>query len=214
MIFLNFKTYPQTTDQKAVRLCRLIQSTDSLIPVIPCLQAADIYQIAQTVKLPLWVQHLDPIELGQATGFIAPQAVKQDGAKGTLLNHSEHPLDFDVIVATLALCRRYKLKVMVIASDLDSVKKITALKPDYLGFEDPQLIGGPIPMVQAHPDLIKKAVALSRQPLIVGGGIRSTVDVQTALDLGASGVLVASEFAKSTDPGSTLKDLIKGFVNS
>ena len=85
MIFINFKTYPETSDQKAIELCKLIQNTQSTIPVIPCLQATDIKQVTQAVDLPVWTQHLDPVELGKHTGFTAPEAVKKDGAIGTLL---------------------------------------------------------------------------------------------------------------------------------
>lgn len=211
MIFLNFKTYPETGDLKAIKLCQLIKNIQSSVKIIPCLQASDIKQVTEVVNLPVWAQHLDPVELGKHTGFIAPEAVKQDGATGTLLNHSEHPLDLSIITQTLALCRQHQLKVMVITDSLDQIKSITNLNPDYLGFEDPKLIGGPIPMIEAHPDLIKSAVKLASQPLIVGGGIRSGTDVRKALELGAQGILVASEFAKSKDPQATLLELVAGF---
>ena len=211
MIFLNFKTYPETSDKKAIKLCQLIKNIHSPVKIIPCLQTSDIKQVTKNIELPVWAQHLDPVELGKNTGYIAPEAVKQDGATGTLLNHSEHPLKPSTITQTINLCRQHQLKVMVITDSLEQIQSITKLKPNYLGFEDPKLIGGPIPMVQAHPDLIKKAVALSSQPLVVGGGIRSTIDVQVALKLGAKGVLVASEFAKSKDPQATLLELVAGF---
>ncbi len=211
MIFINFKTYPETTDQNAVKLCQIIKNTPSAVPIIPCLQTSDIKQVTQTINLPTFSQHVDPVELGQHTGFTAPEAVKKDGALGTLLNHSEHPVDLKTIKETLKLSHLHQLKVMIITDTLRILKKVTKLNPDYLGFEDPKLIGGETPMVQAHPDLIKKAVSLSHQPLIVGGGIRSTQDVKTALSLGAKGILLASEFAKSSDRQATLNKLVAGF---
>jgi triosephosphate isomerase (TIM) len=203
MIFLNFKTYPETSDKNALKLCRLINNIESPVKIIPCLQTSDIKQVTSELKLPVWTQHLDSID--------TPEAVKQDGATGTLLNHSEHPLKLDTITQTLKLCHQHQLEVMVITDSLETIKSVTKLNPDYLGFEDPNLIGGPVPMVQAHPKLIKEAVSLSTQPLIVGGGIRSKADVKKARELGAQGVLVASEFAKSKDPQSTLQELISGF---
>lgn len=211
MIFLNFKTYPETSDQNAVKLCQLIKAINSPVPVIPCLQTSDIHQVAQAVSLPVWAQHLDPVELGKHTGFTAPEAVKQDGAQGTLLNHSEHPLDLNTINQTLQLCQQHQLKTMVITDTLDLINQVVPLRPDYIGFEDPQLIGGPVPMVEARADLVTQAVAASPLPLIVGGGMRSQADVQQAVKLGARGVLVASEFAKAKDPQATLGDLINGF---
>ena len=211
MIFLNFKTYPETSDQNAVKLCRLIKAINSPVPVIPCLQTSDIHQVVQAVSLPVWAQHLDPVILGKHTGFIAPEAVKQDGAQGSLLNHSEHPLDLNTISQTLQLCQQHQLKTMVITDTIDLINQIVPLRPDYIGFEDPQLIGGPTPMVKARADLVKQAVSASTLPVIIGGGMRSQADIQQAVNLGAAGVLIASEFAKAKDPQSTLRDLINGF---
>ncbi len=201
MIFLNFKTYPETISQNAINLCQLIKDTSSPISIIPCPQTSDIKLVASNVKFPIWTQHLDPEEVSKCSEQVS----------GTLLNHSNHPLDFHLISQTVKLCHHHQLKVMVITDTLEMVKKVTKLNPDYLGFEDPQLIGGPIPMVQAHPDLISKATTLSRQPLVVGGGIRSAKDVAQAIKLGAKGVLVASEFAKSSNHQKTLQELISGF---
>mgnify|MGYP000173195224 CR=1 FL=1 len=201
MIFLNFKTYPETSGQKAVNLCQIIQNTPSPVKITPCLQTADLKQVTQQLDFPVWTQHLDTKDIIKQKNFIT----------GTLLNHSNHSLKLKIISQTLALCHQHQLKVMVITDSLDQIEEVTKLHPDYLGFEDPKLIGGPTPMVQAHPELIKKAVNLSQQPLIVGGGIRSREDIKKSLKLGAKGVLIASEFAKSNDPQKTLKDLIQGF---
>jgi len=204
MIFLNFKNYPQTTDQNAIKLCRLIKkiSSTTSVKIIPCLQASDLYQANQAVSIDLWTQHVDPIKLNK---------YKKDGAAGTLLNHSQHPVDLAVIKKTLKLCHQEKLQVMVITDTIELIKQVTILNPDYIGFEDPKLIGGPIPMIEAHPDLIKQAIAASHHPLIIGGGMRTAAHVNQAITLGAAGVLVASEFAKSSNPQATLKNLISGF---
>ena len=201
MIFLNFKTYPEASNQNAIKLCQLIKNISSSVEIIPCLQTSDVKPVAQVVDIPIWVQHLDPVELNRPINSIS----------GTLLNHSNRPINFKTISQTLTLCHHHQLKVMIITDTLKMIQKATKLNPDYLGFEDPKLIGGPIPMVQAHPDLIVKAAKLSNQPLIIGGGIRSTNDVKKALKLGAKGILIASEFAKSSNPETTLKELITGF---
>lgn len=201
MIFLNYKTYSETSGRNAIKLCQLIKNTNSSIPIIPCPQISDLKPVANSIQHPIWAQHLDPEEIEEYSNHIS----------GTLLNHSNRPLSLEVITKTLKRARQHQLNVMVITDSLDMIKSTTKLNPDYIGFEDPKLIGGPIPMVQAHPDLIKKAATFSNQPLIIGGGIRSTQDVKLALKLGAQGILVASEFAKSSNPQTTLDQLIAGF---
>lgn len=207
MIFLNFKIYQETSGDNTLKLCRLIKDKQ----VIPCLQAVDIYKIKQQQPdLEVWAQHVDPAGYGKFTGYQSPLALKFAGASGVLLNHAEHQLDLATIKATVIICRQANLKTMILASNLEQINQFNLLKPDFIGFEDPKLIGGPIAMIDAHFDLIKQAAAEAKAPLIVGGGIRTTDHVSQSLLAGGQGVLVASEFAKSPNPEQTLQELILG----
>lgn len=209
MIFLNFKTYPETSSDNTLKLCRLIKDKR----VIPCLQAVDIYKVKQALpELEIWAQHADPFSPGKFTGYQLPASLKAAGASGVLLNHSEHQLNFDEIAAALNYCREAGLKIMVITDTIDLIKSVSVLKPDFIGFEDPKLIGGPVAMIDAHFDLVKQAAAATSIPLIVGGGIRQTSHVTQSLSAGGAGVLVASEFAKSADPQKTLQELLQGLT--
>ncbi|KKS79904.1 MAG: Triosephosphate isomerase [Candidatus Beckwithbacteria bacterium GW2011_GWA2_43_10] len=210
MIFLNFKIYQETSGENTLKLCRLIRRlTDKR--VIPCLQAADIFRVKQILPdLEVWAQHADPVGYGKFTGYQAPVSLKMSGAGGVLLNHSEHGLDFKTLKKTVAAAKKAELKIMIIADTAALIKKANKLKPDYIGFEDPQLIGGPIAMIDAHFGLIKQAASAAQGPLIVGGGIRTTNHVRKSLLAGGKGVLVASEFAQSPNSKQTLQELILG----
>lgn len=212
MIFLNFKIYRETSGENTLKLCRMISGLADR-QVITCLQAADIYRVKHVVPgLEIWGQHADPVSWGKFTGYTAPLSLKAAGAGGVLLNHSEHVLDFELIKNTVSEARNAGLKLMVITDTVELIKKVNQLKPDYIGFEDPKLIGGPVAMIDAHPDLVKQAAAAADAPLIVGGGIRTKEHVIKSLQAGGGGVLVASEFAKSPDPRSTLEELISGLT--
>jgi triosephosphate isomerase len=207
MIFLNFKIYEETSGQNTVKLCRLIKDER----VIPCLQAVDIYRVKQLVPdLEIWAQHADPVTFGKNTGFIAPVSLKAAGASGVLLNHSEHTLPWGILEATVAEVKKAGLRVMVITDTVELIKKVNALEPDFIGFEDPKLIGGPVAMIDKHYALVERAASAALVPLIVGGGIRMKDHVVKSLEAGGKGVLVASEFAKSENPQEALKDLILG----
>ena len=210
MIFLNFKIYQETSGDNTLKLCRLIRRLADK-QVIPCLQAVDIYRVKAVLPdLEVWAQHADPVGYGKFTGYQSPLALKSAGAGGVLLNHSEHQLSLKVIKETVVICRQASLKIMLLAASLEQINQFNLLKPDYIGFEDPQLIGGPIAMIDAHFDLIKQTAAGAKAPLIVGGGIRTTDHVRKSLLAGGEGVLVASEFAKSSNPEQTLQKLILG----
>ena len=108
-IIVNFKTYLQ--GKKIVELAKKIERVNK--DIIVGVSASDVYEVVKAVKLKVFVQHVDGFEKGRNTGFILPEAVKRDGAKGVFLNHSEHKLKFDVLKKTIKRCKEVKLKVAV-----------------------------------------------------------------------------------------------------
>ena len=90
LIIVNFKTYLEATGKRAVELAKKAEKvsheTDIYVGVAP--QLTDLLAVAQTVKIPVFAQHVDPIKPGSYTGHVLTEAVKQTGATGTLINHS------------------------------------------------------------------------------------------------------------------------------
>lgn len=211
MFFINFKTYKEATDENAVKLAKACEKTqkNAKIPLILLVQAADIAQVKKAVNLPVWSQHIDPVAPGQATGFTTALAVKKDGAQGTMLNHSEHPLSFDDLKKTVKLAKEQDLKTLVCVKSIGEAKKIKQLKPDFIALEDPQLIGTGISMVDSEEsqkqleEFVKLGIAFS----IVGAGISSKEDVQKSIQLGAKGVLVSSAIVKAKNPQKVISNI-------
>ena len=48
-------------------------------------------------------------------------------------------------------------------------------------------------------------------PVLVGAGIKTSLDVKKSLSLGADGILVASAITKAADPIAVFKELLSGF---
>ena len=207
MIFLNFKIYQETSGDNTIKLCRLIKDKR----VLPCLQAVDIYRVKQALPdLEIWAQHADAVDFGKFTGFQSPATLAAAGAGGVMLNHPEHPMDLNMLKDSIGLCKKYQLKTFVDSTSLKDLKKIVSYEPDFVSLEDTKVIAGPVPMIDAQPELIKEAISLAGKKFIIGGGIRTKEHTQRSLKLGAGGVLVASEFAKSNNPEETLKELLAG----
>ena len=218
MIFINFKTYKEGSGEKAIDLVKIIEevSEETQIKIIPVVQATDIKEIVGSSKLEIWAQSISFEDYGAHTGAILPEAVFEDGALGTFLNHSEIKLpDFDKLEATVKRAKEVNLKTLIFASDVAELVKILSLKPTYAAYEPPELIGSKTTSVsQAKPDVIAKAVTLSKEagiPLIVGAGVSSAKDVKTCIELGAVGVAVASDVVVARDPKKELLDLTEGF---
>jgi triosephosphate isomerase len=217
-IFVNFKTYPQGSGEEAIQLAKKLEeaSNQTTVQVIPVVQAADVKEVAEFVKLDVWVQNIDPVEYGAHTGAVLPEATVEDGAKGTFLNHSEHKFtNFEDLKKATERAKAVGLKTLIFAADLDELRLILRLNPDYVSYEPPELVGSTtVSVSSAHSDVIAKAYELTKPyniPLIVGAGVHSREDVAVGVKLGAVGIAVATNIVKAEDPKKELMELIEGF---
>ena len=219
MIFINFKTYQSGTGGEAVKMAKIVDEVahSSGIKIVSVVQPTDVREVVLEVSTEVWSQKIDPVEFGANTGSILPEAVVEDGAIGTFLNHSENRLtDFDKLSMAHDRAREVGLKTLIFAKDTEELEKVSSLKPDYISYEPPELIGSrDISVATAKPEVIAEAVVISKKsgiPLIVGAGVHSQQDVKKCLELGAVGVAVASDVMNSSDPKKELLDLVEGFT--
>lgn len=211
IIIVNFKTYEQATGDKAVKLAKICEKYNAVCAV----QAADIYRVARAINTGVIAQHVDNVSFGKNTGSLLPQSIKEAGAVGTLINHSEKRLKAEVIEDIINICKKLELYSIVCAKKTSEAEQIVKFKPDFIAIEPPKLIGGIIPVSKAEPELIMHAVEAVRSinkniPVLCGAGIHTKDDVKKALELGAKGVLVASGVVKAKNPEEALRDLVKG----
>jgi len=211
LIIVNFKTYLEATGKKAVELAKKAEkvSLETKVSIGVAPQHTDMSTIAKSVKIPVFAQHTDPVQPGSHTGHVLAEAVKETGATGTLINHSERQLKLSDIDAVIKITREKGLVSVVCANNPSISAAVATLKPDILAIEPPELIGTGIPVSKAKPEVITKTVRLVREinPKVVilcGAGISHGEDVAAALRLGTQGVLVASGVVKAKDPYTVL----------
>ena len=206
MIIVNFKNYKR--GKAALELARTIYLYSN--QCIVAVSALDIKEISQNTGLKVFAQHTDPHEPGKSTGFIIPETLQENGAIGTLLNHSEHPLTLDSIKKTVKRCNERGLKVVICAKNLTQVKSFKSLNPYAIAFEDPKLIASGKSIVSSEPKTVSKFVKLLENTEILpicGAGISSGEDVKKAYELGCKGVLLASAIADTHEPERILKEI-------
>ena len=214
LIIVNFKTYKESIGRNALKLAQICEKvaldTNSNIGV--AVQAADIYRIAQCVEIPVLAQHIDNVGYGQFTGHILAEAVKEAGAVGTLLNHSEHRLSLDIIKEII---NKNILEIVACAPTSEISAEIAKFKPNFIAVEPPALIGGDISVSTAQPELITNTVNKVKPfdvPVLCGAGVKTKEDVKIAMKLGAKGILLASGVTKAQNPEKVLRDLVNGFI--
>lgn len=215
MIFLALKTYKQSTGDQVIRLLSSVKKiiTETNVSIIAVAQATDIYRIRKELDIEVWAQHVDPIDPGKNTGWISPYSVKEAGATGVLINHSEHKLKEEVIIKTVKKARQHNLKIILIGQTVEMVKKFDSFDIDFLSFEKEDLIASPVSMIDQQEETIKSLVKIVKHPLIIGAGINDGEDTRKSKAAGAVGVLMATYFVTAPDPEKKLRELANGFLN-
>jgi triosephosphate isomerase (TIM) len=213
IIIINFKTYEEATGERAVRLAKICGRVAAKYRkrIIVAPQFTDIYRIARegAASTPVFAQHIDE-GIGKFTGSVSPLAVREAGAVGTLLNHSERRLPIDDIGERIKAAKAHGLMSLCFADSIEESLKIATFGPEMIAYEPPELVGTGISVSTAKPsqitDFVKKVAPKVRR--LVGAGISNAGDVKKALELGADGWGVSSAFTKAKDPEKTLTELV------
>jgi triosephosphate isomerase len=213
-LLINFKAYVESSGDRAVEISksaeRIWRETGVLIGVSP--NIVDLRHVSSSVEIPVFAQHVDPIPAGAYTGHVPPILVKEAGARGSLLNHSEKQIPLRHIAESINMMRDLNLISIVCSPTPPESAAVAALSPDAIAVEPPELIGSGIPVSKAKPEVILNSLRSvkainSAIPLLCGAGISSGDDVKAALELGSYGVLVASAVTKSPDPQRKIREL-------
>jgi len=219
LVIVNFKTYAEGTGKNALKLAKISEKVhiQSKVYVAIAPQPTDLSIIAKEVKIPVFSQHIDPVRYGSFTGHILPEAVKETGAVGTLINHSERRLPLKDIEATVKRAKEVGLITCVCADTAENASKVAAFQPDIVAVEPPELIGTGIPVSKAKPEVVTDTVKLVRKvnssvTILCGAGITVGEDVTAALKLGTEGVLLASGVVKAKDQTEALMDIVRAMA--
>jgi triosephosphate isomerase len=211
-IFVNFKTYEHGSGRKsgilAEKLARVSRGRAVLI-----VQNTDLYRVSRAVGIPVFAQHMDAVGQGQFTGHDTALTLKENGASGVLINHSEDRKNLSEIKSCILLCRKAKMKSLVCAARSSDVAKIAALRPDMIAIEPPELIGTGIAVSRANPQIVIRSVKAIRKTskktiVLCGAGISAAEDVKKAIELGCDGVLLASAVMKAKKPEKVLSEFV------
>lgn len=215
MIFLNFKSYREGFGKKALELAKIAENVAerSGIYIAVAVNYLDIPTIAREVKIDVFAQHIDAVEFGAFTGAVNAEMIKEYGAKGSLLNHSERRMKLSDIDFCVSKLKELQMVSIVCTNNVSTTKAISALKPDFVAVEPPELIGTGIPVSKAEPEIVEKSVKSAKEickevRVLCGAGITKNEDYVRAIELGADGVLLASGVVKAKDQKKALEELV------
>lgn len=221
VVMVNFKTYEQSVGKNGLRLAKAIEAEAKKfkgVETVVCPTNIDVNAVSKAVKIPVYGQHVDQVLFGAHTGSVLIENLKETGAKGTLINHSEKQVeDRKALKYLVQKARALRMTTVICAANLREAKSMAALKPDYVAVEPPQLIGTGISVSTSKPEIVSGTVMAVKSispktKVLCGAGISSMGDVKAALQLGADGVLLASFVAKAENPRKAIREILKGAV--
>ncbi len=214
---INYKAYPTAYGPKALEIAKAADEiaskylNDVEIIVIP--PATEISSISQALEFAkVFAQHIDPFSDGAHTGYITVGMIKDSGATGVMINHSEHRLRIDEIEVILGKAKEAGLRTLVCANTPKVAASISVMDPEAIAIEPPELIGTGIPVSKAKPEVITNSLTKIREvnnkvKVLTGAGITKGEDVEAAIKLGTEGVLIASAVMKHPNPKQKILEL-------
>jgi len=218
VLVVNYKMYDVSFGERAMQLTKVLEriALKEGVEIAVAVTMPDIRLIAANTKIPVLAQHADPVEFGSHTGFVALENIKDAGAAGTLINHSEHRLKLADIEFLVEKCRKLALTSIVCTNNVNTSCAAAALEPDFVAVEPPELIGGDIAVSTAKPEVVSGTVERvkrisGRVKVLCGAGVKTGKDVAKAIELGADGVLLASGIVKAKDWEKAALDIVSGF---
>lgn len=215
VIIINLKQYEESLGKGPIKFAKVADELSKkhnvkifIAPPSPML--GETSKIAQTIS-----QHVDPYEPGAHTGYLLPREIKEMGCIGSLINHSEKRIPVNDIGKCVELCRKYGLLSFVCAKHDVEAGELANFKPDYIAVEPPELIGGDICVSVANPEIIGKTVRAVKSVspntrVLCGAGVKHEDDVRKAIEMGSSGVILASGVVKAKDIKKAMEELVLG----
>jgi triosephosphate isomerase len=197
----------------AVEADRLAAATGVSVVFNP--QAVDIRAVAAaTNRILVFAQHMDPVPPGRGVGAVLAEALRDAGAVGTLLNHSERPMAPGALAQAIERAREVGLFTLVFADSPAEAAEFARLGPDIVLAEPPELIATGVSAGNVMAGFVADTVAAVKavDPAILvmsGAGVNGPADVDRMIRLGLDGTGSSSGILRAPDPVAAMQAMLE-----
>ena len=178
-------------------------------------QAVDIPAVAAaTSRILVFAQHMDPVAPGRGVGSVLAEALRDAGAVGTLLNHSEKPMALGDLRRAIERARATGLYTLVFADSPAEAAALAHLGPDIVLAEPPELIATGVSAGNVMAGFVAETVAAVKavDPAVLvmsGAGVNGPDDVDRMMRLGLDGTGSSSGILRATDPIAAMRAMLE-----
>ena len=178
-------------------------------------QAVDLPAVAAAVhRVHVFAQHMDPVLPGRGVGAVLAEALRDAGATGTLLNHSEKPMTLGELRRAIERARETGLATLVFADSPSEAAAVARLGPDIVLAEPPELIATGVSAGNVMATFVADTVAAVKavDPAILvmsGAGVNGPDDVERMIRLGLDGTGSSSGILRDPDPVGAMRAMLE-----
>ncbi len=178
-------------------------------------QAVDIPAVAAaTSRILVFAQHMDPVRPGRGVGAVLAEALREAGAVGTLLNHSERALPPDALRRAIERAHEAGLATLVFADSPAQAGEIARLGPEIVLAEPPSLIATGVSAGSVMASFVTQAIdavkSVDSNILVMSGaGVNGPDDVATMIRLGLDGTGSSSGILRAPEPATAMRAMLE-----
>ena len=154
--------------------------------------------------------YMDTLKPGRGMADILPEALKEAGAHGVVINHCERPMTLSAIKKTIDRANELDMLSFVCADTIEEARSIAQLNPDIINPEPSELIGSGQASGMSYVKEAIKAVKEINPNILVeqAAGITTAQQIYDFIMAGSEAAGSASGMLSSADPPALLDEMI------
>ncbi len=198
------------------RMLKLAKAIDRIaykydLDVIVTPQYTDIRLLAENTQyIHVYAQHMDTLVPGRGLGSVLPEAIKEAGAVGVMLNHAEKKLTLEQVKESIRRADEVGLASIVCADTVEEIRQVALMGPNLIVAEPTDLIGTGVASDMGYVRDTIEAVRKINPDIMVlqGAGISGPQDVANVIRAGAQATGSTSGILKAADPEAAAEEML------
>lgn len=200
---------------KVLEMAKFLDATSKKydIDILYIVPYTEIRRVSEnTENLIIIAPYMDTLRPGRGIADVLPEAIKDAGAHGVLMNHCERPMTLAAIKKTIDRANELDLLSFACADSVAEAMAIAQLHPDIINPEPTELIGSGNASGMDYVMEVINAIRTIDSTILVeqAAGITNGDQVYDFICAGSDGAGAGSGIFNAKDPYATADEMIYG----